>query len=254
MLKHDYIVPEDKERVTRAIWLASLALISLLVAIASLSYLFVVMKVWSLNKDTVVCVPLEQEYNLPFVYRQSSLHPVRSDAIIKKFAQEYIGLTRDESIVNYYAVSNNARYSDAMLSSNKYRAMFLSIDMELKKNTDQFYKSSETVQILKANKSGWTFHIDDIIVRTSGFGDEYYIDIHGEYEITMDNAKTDLPHTLYGKKKISLFVVTSAPSEDKGEYINKYGLYVAWSAERNLSPAEYEENSKKTSEDYIMKE
>ena len=69
---------------------------------------------WAKNRDTVACVP-ETETHYPGVYIESAAHPINHDAKLKLFVEQYVHLTRDESIVDFHKLDKSGRYDKAIL-------------------------------------------------------------------------------------------------------------------------------------------
>lgn len=194
---------------------------------------------WNSKPKSASCTPVYQEFNLPFVYRQSKINPVNSDAIIKRFIEEYVSLTLNEEYINYHAATNNARYSDNKVSDSKWKAIYLSEGDALNIRRKDYYNSSTILQTLKKGKLGWNFFIDDIVVRGLSDGSEYAVEVRGEYRVITDQRTSKLPAQLDGYWELTYHVVQGPPSENsERKYINKYGLYVVWEQARSITPVE----------------
>lgn len=195
---------------------------------------------WLARKENVACVPSTIEVALPFAYYQSTFHPVNQEAKIKQFIEQYVHLTKDESVVDYHKLSNKDRYWDSAQFSKKFwTAIDQSLEIEQKLNRQRFADSPETYRFLKENKVGWTFNIDTILPFGMTEAGAYVVQVRGEYQISYDQAQVEVPHRLYGYKEITYLVMTSVPSyAPDGQPLNKYGFYVIDSTERDVSPAE----------------
>lgn len=245
--------PEDKLQMTRAIWLNIMALLMGVIALVFVIYTYTYTKYWTARRDNLVCVPTDSEYSTPLVYRQSALHPLQTDAIVKKFIVDYVSFSKDESLHKMRAVSNNSRYSESRISENKWKAVSLSVGEEQNLQKTAFYKSSDLVNILKKGKFGWSFLIDDLIVNTTPDG-SYWVTVRGFYQASYDATKSSLPPQLDGYREIQYYVVTLAPQEDSSKnLINPHGLFVAKSFERIVPAMEIAMLQKRDSRYYLQK-
>jgi len=214
---------------------------------------------WLAQKENVSCVPSTIESALPFVYYQSSYHPVQEQTKINNFIRQYVHLTRDESYINHHRISKDGRYDDQRLSKNYLQAVELSTGIEQAINKKRYIDSNETYQFLKKNDVSWDFLIDAILVQGLSDAGAARVVVRGQYQITYDKAKIDVDNRLYGYKEITYIVMIGAPiglppsMDGSPVYINRYGLYVADSFERNLTPLQQKELNDKAALEYIEK-
>lgn len=210
---------------------------------------------WLSQKDMVTCIPADTEASHPIVYHQTAINPVVDDAYLKSFAEEYMRLTQDEQIVDYHQVTSNARYQNARLSQSKWKAIEMSTGPERVINMERYAKSNETFYTLQQGNMGWVFLIDDILVKSIPNSGAALVVIRGEFQVTYDRVKVDLPSRFWGYREITLMINQGVPTEDtKGNDINKFGLYVAWSNVEILTPDQKEDRSTRNLEHYLMKE
>jgi len=216
---------------------------------------------WMAKKENVSCIPSSIDSALPFVYYQSSYHPVQEQTKIKNFIRQYVHLTRDESYVNHHRVSKDGRYDNLKLSKGYLQAIDLSTGIEQAINKKRYADSNETFQYLKKNDLSWDFLIDAILVQGIDDAGAARVVVRGQYQITYDKARVDINNRLYGYKEITYIVMMGPPLElprgDKSTpgavYANKYGFYVVDSFERNLTPLERNDLNLKSSLEYIEK-
>lgn len=215
-----------------------------------------VMERWALSRDNVACIPAESEHSFPIVYRQSADHPVENDALIKSFVDAYIHLTLNEQIVDYHAPSGATRYKDAMLSKAKWAAIEMSTGLERSLNMKRYEESSEVFYTLKKANVGWIFLVDDIMIKGIPESGTVYAVVRGEFQVTYDKVKSDLPNKLWGYREIHLLVNQGIPSGnmENGQYNNKYGWYVTWSANNTLTPDQKDKLGNRTADFYMMKD
>lgn len=210
---------------------------------------------WALNRDNVACIPAETEQSHPIVYRQTTMHPAAQDALLKSFVESYVHLTLDEQIVDYHQVSNSENYKDAKLSKSKLTAIEMSTGIEKALNMKKYSQSNELYYSLKKGNLGWVFLIDDILIHGVPESGSVLAVVRGEYQVTYDKAKADLPHQLWGYREIHLLINQGIPTENSsGAYNNKYGWFVTWSATQTLTPDQKEKLSERTFDYYHMKE
>lgn len=195
---------------------------------------------WISSKENVACVPSELETSVPAVYYQTSYHPVNNDTKIKNFVEQYVDLTKNESYVDYHALTKDARYIEqAKFSQRLWTAIDMSFGLEKSHNMEKYAKSSETYKFLKEKNIGWIFLIDAILIGGIDGSGVARVVVRGEYQLSPDQVRNDAPYRLYGYKEITYLVSIGAPSAtEDGQAINKWGLYVIESFERDLSPIE----------------
>jgi len=227
----------------------------------------VVNEKWAKGRDTVACVPADVQSAFPMVYRQTALNPVQNDAMMKTFVQEYIEMTQNESIIDYHAqtVSGN-RYNDFYLKENLKKAIELSLGNEKALNQVKLVNSTDTYIRLKKEEAGWIFLIDDILLFNgpqSNGGSESkesiakgytYAVVRGQFQITYDQVKNPASPKLWGYKEIHLLIKQGLPTYDtQNNPINKYGLFVEWSASYDLEPNVKEEYDRRSFDYYLRK-
>lgn len=211
---------------------------------------------WLSQKNTVACIPADVENAHPMVYHQTALNPVQSDAYVKTFVDEYIRLILNENAVDYHKLTSNDRYDKARLSQSKWRAIEMSVGAERALNFERYADSDEVFKILDQGKMGWIFLVDDILLFPSpGTGTTLAV-VRGEFQVTFDKVKADLPPRLWGYREIHLLINQGVPLEDKSgeDYINQYGLYVSWSNTNILTPEQKEKLSERNYNYYLMEE
>lgn len=207
---------------------------------------------WARKRENVACVPVDVQYSHPLVYRQSFINPVEIDAKVKLFIEQYVHLTRNESIVNYHSLSNNERYDKAKLSKNKWKAIEMTSGLEKMQVMKAYGDSSTLYKMIAESGVGWNFLIDDIIIYGIPQSGPLLVAVRGQYQITYDKAKVDLPHKLFGYKEIRYLVVQGVPTKDaSGNYLNKTGLFVTWSSEEDISPDDRETYAKRGQDAYL---
>lgn len=210
---------------------------------------------WAKSRNTVACIPAESEYAFPIVYHQTSAHPIPNDALVKSFVEEYIHLTLDEQIVDYHKVTNNQRYNDARLSQSRWQAIEMSCCAEKALNLQRYTESNEVFYTLKQGNMGWVFLIDDILIMPGQKNGATLAVVRGEFQVTFDKVKVDLPPRLWGYREITLLINEGVPVEDtKGNFVNKYGMFVAWSSMQTLSPEQKESRANRNHEYYLKEE
>jgi hypothetical protein len=196
---------------------------------------------WVSKRENVACVPADAEYTHPVVYRQTFSHPVDSDAKLKTFVEQYVHLTEDESIVDYHAVTTHERYDKAKLSKNKWQAIEMSTGLEKINRMRSYGDSNELYRMISDGGVGWNFLIDEIIIHGIPQTGPILAIVRGQYQVTYDKAKVDLPHKLWGYKELRFIIIQGAPSKDAaGNYLNKTGLFVNWSQSEDISPEDRE--------------
>lgn len=214
----------------------------------------VVTERWAKSRDMVACVPAESKQAFPMVYAQTAFHPVQSDALLKSFVEQYIHNTQDEQIVNYHALSKDGRYDNVRLSDAKLKAIEMSVEESPERalNMKKYADSSDTLQNLKRCDCGWVFLIDDILIIPNVRAGKTVAVVRGEFQVTYDRVKTELPSQLWGYREITLLLDQGVPTADvKDNYLNQHGIYVFWSFSRILSGVEKENLSSRNSDFYM---
>lgn len=211
---------------------------------------------WLSQKNTVACIPADVENSHPIVYHQTASNPVQSDAYIKSFVAEYIRLTQNEQVVDYHRLTNNQRYDKAQLSQAKWQAIEMSVGAERALNMSKYDQSNEVFKMLDQGNLGWVFLVDDILLFNGPNTGTTLAVVRGEFQVTYDKVKVDLPPRLWGYREIHLLIQQGVPLEDsKGEnYINQFGLFVSWSNINILTPEQKEKMSDRNANYYLMKE
>ena len=210
---------------------------------------------WALNRDNVVCIPSEVEHGYPMVYRQTTMHPTEQDALLKSVVEAYVHYTQDEQIVDYHQVSSNENYQEARLSKYKLLAIEMSSGVEKALNMKKYSKSNDMYYTLKKGNLGWVFLIDDILIHWIPESGSVLAVVRGEYQVTYDKSKTDLPHQLWGYKEIYLMLDQGVPTESsKGGYSNKYGWFVTWSSTQEVAPDKIQKLNDRSYNYYTMRD
>lgn len=232
-----------------------IAVIFMIIAIGLSFVKNIVIERWALKRDNVACIPSDVDFSHPIVYHQSAANPVNQDALIKTFVAQYVHLTQDEQIIDYHTVRPEERYKDAQLSSSKWTAIQMSTGKEKEFNVKAYAKSTENFYLLKKNNMGWNFLIDDILLFGAPHTGSVLALVRGQFQVTYDNVKTDLPPHLWGYREVYLLLNQGEPSRDsKGQYINQYGWYVSWSAMQQVSQAKKQKLSELNHDYYLMDE
>jgi len=234
--------------------------IILALVVASISLLASIVKNaiterWAKSRDMVACIPAEVDQAYPLVYAQSAYHPIQSDAMVKSFVDQYIHNTLDEQVVNYHAISKNGRYDNTRLSESRLKAIEMSVSdsPERALNMKKYADSQDTLQLLKKCDCGWVFLIDDIILIPNVKSGKTVAVVRGEFQVTYDRVKSELPDQLWGYREITLLLEQGIPTQDtKDNYLNQNGIFVFWSFSRILTGSEREKLSERNF-DYYMK-
>lgn len=210
---------------------------------------------WLAQKNKVSCIPSDVEHSFPMVYYQTAANPLQQDAYVKTFVEEYIRLTQNEQIVDYHQLSQHKRYENARLSQSKWQAIQMSRDIEQALNMTRYADSNQIFHDLQKSNMGWVFLIDDILLFPSPKTGITLAVIRGEFQVTYDRIKVDLPPSKWGYKEIHLLIKQGEPALDSKEnYLNKYGLYVSWSHIEDLTPEQKERNSARSRDYYLQKQ
>lgn len=233
-----------------------LALVISLVSLISSIVKNMVIERWAKSRDIIACVPAEISSSFPLVYAQTSAHPLQSDALMKTFIEEYVRSTQDEQIVNYHALSNAGRYNNIRLSESRLKSIEMSLEgtPERALNMKRYADSNDVLQNLKRCNCGWVFLIDDIIVIPNVNSGQTFVSVRGEFQVTYDKAKAELPDQLWGYREFNYIIQQGVPTMDsKDQNLNKHGMFVSWSYTRILNLAEREKLSQRN-HDYYMQE
>jgi len=199
----------------------TIVMLAMVVLMGSISF-------WANNRGEAVCVPLGENV-FPMIPYLPVVTEEQDDAKLFTFIEKYIKSTFDERIVNYHRPTNLGRYSDAFLKDTLLDSIEMSLGSAKEENMKKYANSDETARQLRACKCGWIFNIHAIeSIQKTNFNGVVHATILGEFQVTYDGAKTNLPHRLWGFKRIWLTISQGTPSRtSKGEYKNKYGLYVS---------------------------
>tara|TARA_Y100000034_G_scaffold136040_1_gene210438 strand:- start:4024 stop:4794 length:771 start_codon:yes stop_codon:yes gene_type:complete len=240
-------------------------MLTILIGIVCFTFLFDIIKDAYIqrsieNRDYMACIPNDMSISYPIVYHQGTTNPVVNNALINSFIEEYVKLTQDEKIINYHSEINNNRYKDATsFSESRKKAIYMSLigSPEREKNLRMWSESNKTFNRLKQANMGWVFLIDDIIPQGVPGTPLYHIVVRGEFQAIYDNAKRpvdqQLPAKLWGYKEFRYQVVVNSPDmtvDDK--YLNKYGIYVSSSSERDINPLEKDRYTKRNHDFYLL--
>jgi hypothetical protein len=189
------------------------------------------------------------------VYRQTFSHPVEQDARLKTFVEQYVRLSQDESAINYFSTTTADRYEKAKLSKAKWQAIEMASGLERVNAMKAYGDSSELYRMIAESGIGWKFLIDEILIADTPKNGPIFAIVRGQYQVTYDKAKVDLPHRLWGYKEIRLLIVEGSPTRDAdGNYLNKTGLFVNWSQVEDISAAGREKLTKQPADVYLKRE
>jgi hypothetical protein len=216
----------------------------------------VVTERWLSQKNTVACIPADVEHAHPLVYHQTASNPVQNDAYMKSFVYEYLALTLNENAVDYHQLTQNQRYDKARLSQSKWKSIEMSVGAERALNMERYADSDKVYKILDQGKMGWVFLVDDLLLFSGPNTGTTLVVVRGEFQVTFDKVKVDLPPRLWGYREIHLLIQQGVPVEAKdGEsYINQYGLYVSWSNTNILTPEQKDKLAERNMNYYLMEE
>lgn len=216
----------------------------------------VVVENWALKRDNVACVPADVDFSHPIVYRQSVQNPINEDALLKTFIAQYVHLTQDEQIIDYHKINPSERYKDSQLSLSKWAAIDMSVGVERALNMKKYSESSDVFYTLKQNNMGWLFLVDDILLFGVPNTGNILAIVRGQFQVTYDNIKADLPPRLWGYRELHYILVQGFPQKNTktDQYTNKSGWQVSWSAVQPISPAEKEKLSLRNADFYLMNE
>lgn len=221
---------------------------------------------WLKEKEKVACIPANVENTHPLVYRQTSLNPVQSDALVKSFVEEYILLKMNEQLVDYHKTSPDERRDNARLSANKFKLIEMSQGIERAVNQSAYALSNEIYYELLKGNLGWVFLIDEILIYPGQNNGATIAVVRGEYQVTYDKVKADLPSRLWGYREIVLVVQQMMPTQDiatskeKEMYseeerdINKHGLFVTWSKTNILGPDQKKKLDERNYDFYMLEQ
>jgi hypothetical protein len=231
-----------------------LAIVLSIVGLGSSIVKNIVNERWAKSKTQVACIPADTTNAFPFVYAQTAANPIQSDALMKSFVEDYIHATQNEQIVNYHKLTNDGRYQDAMLSNARLKAIEMSLpgSIEEASNKLKYALSYDVFQNLKKGQAGWIFNIDDMLVFPLPRTGSTLVVIRGEFQMTFDRAKVSMPDELWGYREIWLYVNQGVPTQDsKGNFLNKYGLFVSRSVVNILTGEQKDKLSERNSEYYM---
>lgn len=211
---------------------------------------------WALRRDNVACVPADVDFSHPLVYRQSTYNPINEDALLKTFITQYVHYTQDEQIIDYHKINPSERYKDTQLSLSKWASIDMSVGVERALNMKKYSESSDVFYTLKKNNMGWIFLIDDIILSGVPKTGNVLAVVRGQFQVTYDNVKTELPPKLWGYRELYFILVDGFPVKDSKteKYVNKTGWRVSWSSAQVLTPAQKEKLNSRNSDYYLLDE
>jgi hypothetical protein len=211
---------------------------------------------WALKKQNIACIPADVEHGFPLVYRQTAMNVTEQDALLKTFVYNYVHLTQDDQIIDYHAVSSSARMKDAMLSRSRWAAVQMSQGSEKALNMKRYSDSSDKYELMKKSNQGYLFLIDDIIIHGIPQSGSILAVVRGEVQLTYDNTKTDSINRLWGYKEIFLVINQGIPQTNPKDdsFENKYGWYVTWSSNQDLTADRKDKMSARSSEYYLLNE
>jgi hypothetical protein len=245
----------EMAQIRRTQFLAVLAISAGILALSLSAVKSFALNRWASNRENVACVPAGGEYTNPMVYRQTFSHPVDQDAKLKTFVEQYVHLSEDDSAVDYYSVTNARGYEKAKLSKSKWQAIEMTSGLEKANMMKAYGDSNELYKLIEESGIGWRFLIDDIIITGVPFRGPILAVVRGQYQVTYDHAKVDLPHKLWGYKEIRLLIIQGAPTKDaEGNYLNKTGFFVTWSQVEDISADAREKITKAPSNVYLQDE
>lgn len=196
---------------------------------------------WATQRDTVACVP-DVESHFPGPYIESAAHPINHDAKMKLFIEQYVNLTRNESVIDFHKMDKSGRYDKARLSDNKWKAIYMSKPPEQMVNQLNFSKSTDRYFFLEREKLGIVFLVDEILLMPVPMSSTTAVIVRGQYEAIYDsseNKNKSMPPEFLGYKEIKYLVETTYPQSDmQNEWENKDGFFVVWSSERDVTLGE----------------
>lgn len=198
----------------------TVVMVSIIGLMASINY-------WSSNRGEAVCVPMG-EHVFPMIPYLPVVSEDQNDAKLFTFIERYIKSTYDERIVDYHRPTNLGRYSNAFLKDALLDSIEMSIGTAKEENIKKYSNSDEVARQLQACKCGWIFNIHAIeSIQKTNYNGVIHVTVLGEFQATYDGVKANIPHKLWGFKRIWLTIAQGAPSKDaKGNFKNKYGLFV----------------------------
>lgn len=246
---------ESVDNLKRAKGILMIAIFLGILALAMSIFKNIITERWLKQKNNVACVPADVENSHPMVYRQTAYNPVQSDAYVKSFVEEYIRLTQNEQIVDYHKLSADKRYDNARLSEAKWKAIELSSGVEKAMNMEKYANSSDQFRMLNQGNLGWVFLIDDLLLFNLADGSTMAV-VRGEFQVTFDKIKTDLPPQLWGYREILLIIEQGFPieGEEDNDYVNQYGLFVKQSQSTTITPEQKEKLARRNKDYYLMEE
>lgn len=242
------------DETNRATGLVYVLVILVIIAILQAILANFINQKWLKERDSVSCIP-QTETHYPGYYLQSAAHPINNEAKLQNFMEQYIILTRNEIITDFYKVSKNPKYEKARLSSAKFKAINMSKGLERKLNSVRYARSNETYNYLEQEGLNIVFLVDEIITAPVPAGMNIPITVRGQYDAIYDKSdkdKKNLPPKFLGYREIKYLVELSFPLTDINEsFENKPGFYVVWSEERTLSPGEKNKLEKRSRTIYL---
>lgn len=215
--------------------------------IVGIFFLLIAEQSWFKRRSEAVLIP-EFKYTYPMISYMASNTKELQNAKLATFVEQYIKKVYDERAVNYHKPTNQARSAQNYLKTSLMEAAEMSRVRAKKENLEKFSNSNETYKRLIQCNCGWIFNISAIeSVQTTPYHDTIIVSVLGDYQVTYDQAKSEMPHKFWGFKRLWLTIVQDIPSRDKkGNYINEYGLYVIDQFMEDLSYSEKDELLKST--------
>jgi hypothetical protein len=242
-------------QIKRTQFLAVLAISAGIIALSLSTVKNFALNRWASKRENVACVPVDGEYTHPMVYRQTWSHPVEQDAKLKTFVEQYIHLSQDESAVNYYSVTTADRYDKAKLSKAKWQSIEMTVGVEKQNAMKSYGDSNELYRLIAESGVGWKFLIEELIIEGNPSNGPILAVVRGQYQVTYDKAKVDLPHKLWGYKEVRLIIVQGSPTKDsEGNYLNKTGYFVSFSQVEDISADAREKITKQPADVYLKEE
>lgn len=195
--------------------------------IVGIYFLLVAEESWFKRRSEAVLIP-EFKYTYPMIPYMSANTKEMQNAKLATFIEQYIKSVYDERAINYHKPTNQSRSAQNYLKTSLMQAAEMSRSRAKKENIEKFSNSNETYKRLMQCNCGWIFNISAIeSVQTTPYHDTIIVSVLGDFQVTYDQAKSDLPHKFWGFKRLWLTIVQDIPSRDKsGKFVNEYGLYV----------------------------
>lgn len=195
----------------------------------SVVILLVAMGIWVNNREEAVCVPTGDNA-FPLIPFMPAIDRPQDDAKLYTFIEKFVKNVYDERVTDYHRPTNLGRYKNAFLKTPLREAINMTEGVAREDIQRKFADSDETIRRLRGCDCGWIFNIHAIesISRINPSG-SVYVTVLGEFQITYDSVRVQLPHELWGFKRIHLMINQGAPrTNEHNEVTNAYGLYVTY--------------------------